>query len=98
MKKLREIMLPKFQIFSSPSELRFYADAGWTTQLLRDCLHKGGDIRESGGFWVLDRGKQSCFNIAKLLEFAGEVYNHEDNRLRGVARTDHLIRLGRPMF
>lgn len=86
-----------FQIVSSHLALRFYRCNEWTEALLKSCLKQGAlnfrdDVKQWGdlSYWSLDHTTQAQFDIDKLLQHAGEVFNYKDELLEGQARIDYL--------
>jgi len=72
-------------IFCSNVDIRFYFDDGWTKAELDDlCMQ--GEVhvpypQDLCPFFRLDRSKQSCFDVTRLIEAASEVHRGFDKML-----------------
>ena len=88
----------KPKIVSSHLALRFYRSNGWTEDLVKSCMDRGplkfNDDQVGGqdwAYWVLECG--SRFNVDRLLEVAGPVFDFHDKELRGEEAREYVSRM-----
>jgi hypothetical protein len=91
----------KPKISSSHLALRFYRSSGWTYDMLKSCLAKG-ELRCSSStfgdswdyaYWALDHQTHAAFDVDKLLEVAGDLYDYLGNKLEGDEKRDYISKM-----
>jgi len=73
-------------IVAYQNELRFYERDGWEEEILLSILEQGSIEFREGYYRLSHREPVASFNVARLMEIAGDVYDTKGSRFFPRAR------------